>query len=175
MLNLPPARMPQLARAAPVEPPAVHVPPPVADPLCTLLQPEVDQGLVTVICNPTTPIVRIHNRGMFAPGSAAIDPHFIPVIERVGQALSAERGQVQVIGYTDNQPIHNLRFPSNFQLSVARAEAAKQILGNRFADASRLSAEGRGEADPIATNSTPDGREQNRRIEIVLHRPSTTP
>jgi type VI secretion system protein ImpK len=174
MLNVPPTRMPQLARAAPVEPPTAPMIP-TGDAFCAFLQPEVDRGLVTVICNPTTPIVRIRNRGMFAAGSAVVEPRFIPLIVRVGQALAGERGAIQVIGYTDNQPIHNLQFPSNFQLSVARAEAAKQILGNAFGDAARLSAEGRGEADPIATNSTLDGREQNRRIEIVLHRPSTTP
>ena len=174
MLNAPPAHMPRIARVAPVEPP----PPPVLpaiDPLCAFLQPEVDRGLVTVLCTSPTPIVRIRNRGMFAPGSATVEPRFIPLLERIGRALKAERGRVQVIGYTDNQPIHNVQFPSNFQLSVARAEAATQIIGNIVGDSSRLAAEGRGESDPIAANTTPDGREQNRRIEFVLHRPSMTP
>jgi type VI secretion system protein ImpK len=174
MLNVPPAQMPQLARVAPVEP----LPPPVlpaVDPLCAFLQPEVDQGLVTVLCTSSTPIVRVRNRGMFAPGSAIVEPRFIPLLDRIGQALKAEQGNVQVIGYTDNQPIHNVQFPSNFQLSVARAEAAKNVLGTTVGDASRLAAEGRGESDPIASNATLEGREQNRRIEIVLHRPSATP
>ena len=174
MLNAPPAHMPRIARVAPVEPP----PPPVLpaiDPLCAFLQPEVDRGLITVLCTSPTPIVRIRNRGMFAPGSATVEPRFIPLLERIGRALKAERGRVQVIGYTDNQPIHNVQFPSNFQLSVARAEAATQIIGNIVGDSSRLAAEGRGESDPIAANTTPEGREQNRRIEIVLHRPSMTP
>jgi type VI secretion system protein ImpK len=174
MLNVPPTHMPQLARAAPIEP----LPPPVlpaVDPLCAFLQPEVDQGLVTVLCTPATPVVRVRNRGMFAPGSAIVEPRFVPLLDRIGQALKAERGNVQVIGYTDNQPIHNVQFPSNFQLSLARAEAAKNILGNTVKNASRLAAEGRGEADPTASNATLEGREQNRRIEIVLHRPNATP
>jgi type VI secretion system protein ImpK len=174
MLNVPPTHMPQLARAAPIEP----LPPPVlpaVDPLCAFLQPEVDQGLVTVLCTPATPVVRVRNRGMFAPGSAIVEPRFVPLLDRIGQALKAERGNVQVIGYTDNQPIHNVQFPSNFQLSLARAEAAKNILGNTVENASRLAAEGRGEADPTASNATLEGREQNRRIEIVLHRPNATP
>ena len=108
-------------------------------------------------------------------GSAIVEPRFIPLLDRIGQALKAEQGNVQVIGYTDNQPIHNVQFPSNFQLSVARAEAAKNVLGATVGDASRLAAEGRGEADPIASNATLEGREQNRRIEFVLHRPSATP
>ena len=174
MLNVPPTHMPRITRAAPLEPP----PPPVlpaVDRLCAFLQPEADQGLVTVLCTAPTPIVRIRNRGMFAPGSATLEPRFIPLLDRIASALKEEQGKVQVIGYTDNQPIHNVQFPSNFQLSVARAEAAKNILGNTVGDPSRLAAEGRGESDPVASNSTVEGREENRRIEIVLHRPSSPP
>jgi type VI secretion system protein ImpK len=174
MLEVPPTHMPQLARAAPVEP----LPPPIlpaVDPLCAFLQPEVDQGLVTVLCTQQSPVVRVRNRGMFAPGSAIVDPRFIPLLSKIGQALGKEQGNVQVIGYTDNQPIlHNVEFPSNFRLSVARAEAAKIILGNTIGNPSRLVAEGRGEADPITSNATLEGREQNRRIEIVLHRSNAT-
>jgi type VI secretion system protein ImpK len=174
LLNAPPERMPEIVRAAPVEPPPAPVLPAV-DPLCGFLQPEVDQGLVTVVCTSPTPIVRIHNRGMFAPGSAVVEPRFIPLLERVGRGIQQEKGTVQIVGYTDNQPIHNVQFPSNFQLSVARAEAAKKIIGGVIADASRLAAEGRGEADPIASNATPEGREQNRRVEVVLHRAGPAP
>jgi type VI secretion system protein ImpK len=85
--------------------------------------------------------------------------------------LQKEKGSIQVIGYTDNQPIHTIQFPSNFQLSAARADAAKSIIAAALGESGRLSAEGRGEADPIGSNATPDGREQNRRIEVVLHRP----
>jgi type VI secretion system protein ImpK len=173
MLNVPPVRMPQITRAAPVEPP----PPPVlpaVDRLCAFLQPEVDQGLVTVRCTPT-PIVRIRNRGMFAPGSAVVEARFIPLLDRIASALRVEQGKVQVIGYTDDRPIRTVQFPSNFLLSVARAEAAKKILSNTVGDPTRLAAEGRGESDPIASNATVEGREENRRIEIVLHRPTSTP
>jgi type VI secretion system protein ImpK len=174
MQQVPPVQMPQIARAAPVQPPPPAVPPRI-DPLCAFLQPEIDQGLVKVLCNRSAPIVRILNRGMFAAGSAIVEPRFMPLLDRVGRALKAEEGQVQVIGYTDDRPIHSVQFPSNFQLSVARAEAAKNFLSTTIGGGSRLVAEGRGEADPIASNATPEGREQNRRIEIVLHRPSSTP
>jgi type VI secretion system protein ImpK len=172
MLRAPPAAMPQIARAAPVTPPAPGPLPKAVDQLCKFLQPEVDQGLVTVVCNPTTSVVRIKNRGMFASGSATLEPRFVPVLQQIATELQHEKGQIEVVGYTDNQPIHTLRFPSNFELSSARAEAARGVLGQTVSDASRLSAEGRGEADPIASNKTPEGREENRRIEVVLHRPS---
>jgi type VI secretion system protein ImpK len=77
---------------------------------------------------------------------------------------------VQVIDYTDNQPTHTVQFPSNFQLSTARAKAAGAVLASALGGTARVSSEGRADADPIAPNTTPEGREQNRRLEIVLHR-----
>jgi type VI secretion system protein ImpK len=173
MLAAPPATMPTITRAAIVVPP----PPPPAPPeptsldkLRTFLKPEIDQGLVSVLGTASTPVVRISNRGLFASGSATVQQAFVPLLDRIGQALSTERGTVQVIGYTDNQPIHTVQFPSNFQLSTIRAQAAKAVVARTVGDPARISAEGRGEADPLVTNATPEGREQNRRIEIVLHR-----
>jgi type VI secretion system protein ImpK len=83
--------------------------------------------------------------------------------------LSTEPGAVEVVGYTDNQPIHTIAFPSNFQLSTARAKAAATVIGMSI-PATRMSVEGRADADPIASNDTPAGREQNRRIEVTLRR-----
>lgn len=171
MLRAPPDHMPQITRVAVVAPPAPApaLPPPVDD-LCTLMQPEVDAGEVTVSCTPPTPSIRILNRGMFASGSATVEPRFVNLLTRIGAALKTEKGTVQVIGYTDNQPIHTVQFPSNYQLSAARADAAKAIIATTIDDPSRLSAEGRGESDPLNSNSTPEEREQNRRIEVILHR-----
>jgi type VI secretion system protein ImpK len=171
MLNAPPPRMPEIIRVAPVKPlPPPPEPPPV-DRLCNFLKPEIDQGLVTVMCTPPNPLVRIRNRGMFASGSATVDPRFVPLLDRIGAGLKAETGSVEVAGYTDNQPIHTVQFPSNFQLSAARAQAARALIARALGDPSRITAEGRGEADPLTKNSTPEEREENRRIEIVLHRP----
>jgi type VI secretion system protein ImpK len=171
MLNAPPPRMPEIIRVAPVKPlPPPPEPPPV-DRLCNFLKPEIDQGLVTVMCTPPNPMVRIRNRGMFASGSATVDPRFVPLLDRIGAGLKAEAGSIEVIGYTDNQPIHTVQFPSNFQLSAARAQAARALIAHALGDPSRITAEGRGEADPLNKNATPEEREENRRIEIVLHRP----
>ena len=75
-----------------------------------------------------------------------------------------------MIDYTDDQPVRSVRFPSNFQLSVARANAVRTVIGRSLGSPARVSAEGRADADPIAPNTTVDGRQQNRRIEIVLNR-----
>jgi type VI secretion system protein ImpK len=76
-----------------------------------------------------------------------------------------------VIGHSDNQPIRSARFPSNFHLSAARAQAAGGIIaGAEGGTAGRFFAEGRGEAEPVADNETAAGRERNRRIEVVIER-----
>jgi type VI secretion system protein ImpK len=65
-----------------------------------------------------------------------------------------------------------VQFPSNFQLSRARADAARTIIEEALGDSGRITAEGHADADPIAPNTTPQGREENRRIEVVLRRPA---
>ncbi len=168
LLAAPLAHMPQIPRAA-----SVRTPPPAAlapDPLAVFLKPEIDQGLVTVLGDRATPIVRIRNRGMFPSGSATVSPNYVHLLERIGDALKAEKGPVTVNGYTDNQPIHTVQFPSNFQLSAMRAEAASAIIVGALGDPGRVAAQGRAEANPVASNASPDGRDQNRRIEVVLRR-----
>jgi type VI secretion system protein ImpK len=174
LLGAPVAKMPAITRATPVKPPPP--PPPAAAPapdsLYTFLKPEIDQGLVTVVGDHAMPIVRIHNTGMFASGSATVAPGYYHLLERIGQALKVEKGPVTVDGYTDNQPIHTVRFPSNFQLSQARADAAAAIISKALGEPGRITVQGHGDADPIASNATPEGREQDRRIEVVLRRQS---
>ncbi len=169
LISAPLSHMPNIQRAAPVRPPP---PPPVVqpEPLYVFLKPEIDQGLVSVLGDHSMPIVRIRNRGMFPSGSATVAPTYVHLLERIGEALKAEKGPVDVVGYTDNQPIHTVQFPSNFQLSKQRAEAARDIIVRALGEPGRVSAEGRADADPIAPNSTPEGRDENRRIEVTLRR-----
>jgi type VI secretion system protein ImpK len=169
MLGAPLAHMPQIVRPAPVRPPP-PAPASAPDPLCTFLKPEVDQGLVTVVCDHAMPIIRVRNAGMFASGSATVAPTYVRLLERIGEALKAEKGPVTVDGYTDNQPIHTVQFPSNFQLSQVRAEAARSIIVRTLGDPGRVTAQGHADANPVASNTTPQGREENRRIEVVLRR-----
>ncbi len=173
MLVAPPAAMPAIARAAPVQPP--KPPPAPAEPgplerLRTFLKPEIDAGEVTVIGTEQAPVVRISQAGMFGSGSADVAGGSDKLLARIGEALKTEAGTVQVLGFTDNEPIRTARFPSNFQLSTARAQAAAAIIGQTIGDAGRITAQGMADADPIASNATPEGRAKNRRIEVVLNR-----
>jgi type VI secretion system protein ImpK len=172
----PPAKMPEIARAAPVRPPPpppAPVAPPEPGPLDKLrafLAPEIQQGLVTVEGTDAAPFVRIRNRGMFPSGSATLNASFQPLLTRIGEAMREERGPVLVIGHSDNQPIRTVAFPSNFALSAARAEAARVALLRGLNDPGRVTSEGRADTEPVASNATPEGREANRRIEVLLRR-----
>jgi type VI secretion system protein ImpK len=171
-LAAPPDHMPQVTRVAIVQPLPPSPPPaePTArDRLRTNLQSDIDRGAVTLIGTATAPIIRIAGGSMFEAGNAIVQSASLPMLGRIAAALRSESGSLKVIDYTDNQPVRSVRFPSNFQLSAARANAVRTIIARDAGDATRVSAEGRADAEPIASNATAEGREQNRRIEIVLH------
>ncbi|HSW03528.1 type VI secretion system protein TssL, long form [Aquabacterium sp.] len=172
VVQLPPAKPPLITReAAPVPPAPVA---PAADDgvskLRKFLAPEIAEGLVVVEGDLQRLMIRIMARGMFESGSSELQPRFVLLLNRIGEALRSEPGRVMVLGHSDNQPIRTVRFPSNFQLSAARAESAKAILVSATAQAERFSSAGRADTEPLAANDTPEGREKNRRIEIVLSR-----
>ncbi len=170
-VTAPLANMPQIVRAQPVGAPAAPRPagPTILDRLSGFLQPEIAAGKVSVLGTPRQPIVRINNQGLFGSGGATVESADVPLLQKIGTALAREAGTVVVIGYTDDQPIHSLQFPSNFELSQARAMAAALILDQTIGDQSRITAKGMGSANPVADNATAAGRAQNRRIEIVLN------
>ena len=170
LLGAPLAHMPQITRAAPVRPPPPPPKPPPLDPLYVFLKPEIDQGLVTVLGDHAMPIVRIRNAGMFASGSATVAQSYVRLLERIGEALKVEKGPVTVDGYTDNQPIHTVQFPSNFQLSQSRADAARAIIVRALGDPGRVSRAGPRGCRSGGIQHQPAGRDQNRRIEVVLRR-----
>jgi len=104
----------------------------------------------------------------FKSGSATVNTAYHPLLERIAEALKTEPGHVQVTGHSDNIPIHTLRFPSNWHLSQARAEAVAELLAAATGTPGRFTAEGRADAEPVADNRTPEGRARNRRVEITL-------
>jgi type VI secretion system protein ImpK len=170
---IPPTQMPGIVRpviARPLSPSPDALVSNVTNRLKEVLKDTIAGQLVSVQGTASAPVIRIGSRGMFQPGGADVSPAFVSLLERIGAVLKSEPGLVQVIGHTDNVPLRSVPFPSNFQLSLARARSVRAIMLHTFTDPARISAEGRGDADPIMSNATADGREQNRRIEIVLHR-----
>jgi type VI secretion system protein ImpK len=180
LAGLPPKAALPVARTTARAPTPVQAPAPAPAPVASsfsmrlrqFLAPEIREGLVQVLEDAQTITVRLTNRNMFASGTAVLGSTYPPLLVRIGDALETEAGQVTVFGYTDNQAIRTARFPSNFELSQARADVVADALRARLKDPGRLKAQGKGDADPVATNATPDGRQQNRRTEIVLTRAS---
>jgi type VI secretion system protein ImpK len=152
----------------------VKAPPPVAaapapNPrLATFLAKEIAEGLVAVRDELNMSVVTLRGDGLFEPGSAVISARYLPLLERIADALKVVPGKVQVIGHTDNQPMRSLRFPSNWHLSEERARIVTRLLAQTV-NMDRLSAEGRAELEPIADNASAEGRARNRRIEISLY------
>jgi type VI secretion system protein ImpK len=155
--------------SAPPQPPAsLHMRTlTVTERIARFLAAEIKAGLVAVSDIDVGTLVRIRNQGVFASGSPSVDPRFTTLIDKIGQATAREKAQLKIIGYSDNVPISTPRFPSNLELSQARAQAVADALGQRLSP-SLIHAEGRGEADPIDSNDTDKGREANRRTDIQV-------
>jgi len=151
--------------------PNIQIAPPAAPArtprLARFLEPEIRQGLVTVTDEADRSTVRLRGDSFFGSGSADPMPQSLPVLKRIGEALAEVRGDVLITGHSDNQPIRSMRYPSNWHLSAARADAVKAALA-AWVEPARMRADGKADAEPIAPNDTPANRARNRRVEIVL-------
>lgn len=113
--------------------------------------------------------VRLAEKVLFPSGSATLSRDGKATLAKVADAFKDLKDRiVRVEGHTDNVPIKSAAFPSNWELSAARAIAVVRFLESAGVDPARLAAAGYGEWQPIAPNDTPEGRAQNRRIEISL-------
>ncbi len=114
-------------------------------------------------------VIRISEHIFFKSGEASIRPEMEPILNVLGQTLEKIPNPIRIEGHTDNVPINTARFPSNWELSTARATTIVRYLLEHFQfDPDRLSATGYAEYRPVDTNSTPEGRMQNRRVDFVI-------
>jgi len=138
------------------------------------LEAEIESGTLEVDRAGDFIAIRINNAALFDSGAYQVKAEFQEIGARIAAVLDGERGRVLVQGFTDSVPLSGRgRFKNNFELSVARAESVKGVLAGTLTDTARLEVEGRGEADPIADNATPEGRALNRRVEILVSREDT--
>jgi chemotaxis protein MotB len=108
---------------------------------------------------------------VFDPGQAVLKPPAIPVLSGVAHALNIDKTHpIMVEGHTDNVPISGSQFPSNWELSTARASVVVRFFIRAGLDKYRLGAAGYANLYPVGSNSTASGRSKNRRVEIVLLR-----
>jgi len=128
----------------------------------------VDKDLVAVRGNELWLEIEIKDSILFSSGSAQLRPDAVPVLNQVAGVLRGFRNSVRVEGFTDNVPIRTLVYPSNWELSAARAASVVRLLAKGGIDPKRMSALGYGEHRPIADNGTPEGRSANRRVVLVV-------
>lgn len=168
-----PGTLPQLSRPAPPPPPPPPPPPREVEQIervSAFLEQEIAEGLVELIEDGNRLTIRIAGAEMFASASDTLQDRYIVPLQRVAEALDDVEGRVIVAGHSDSIPINTRRFPSNRHLSLARANTVKAFLADLLAAPDRLTAEGRAESEPIASNDTREGRARNRRIEVILIR-----
>jgi chemotaxis protein MotB len=137
--------------------------------LAARFQKLVDAGQLKVIMRGGRMVLELSNDVLFDSGKTDLKPVGKQTLVEVAAVLRGmpER-RFQVAGHTDNVKIATPRFPSNWELSTARAVEVVKLLGDSGMDPRTLSAAGYGEFAPVVTNDTPEGRAKNRRIEITL-------
>jgi chemotaxis protein MotB len=136
------------------------------------LHPEIKKREVSMSMRREGLVVSLKEMGFYGSGSANVRPDSLDAIARLAGVLKQRRENLRVEGHTDNIPIHNSRFASNWELSTTRATEMIRILITQYdLPASRLSAAGYGEFHPVASNKTAEGRAQNRRLDIVILTP----
>jgi len=136
---------------------------------------EIRNRQVIMRVTPEGFVISLKDLGFFNSGQAVLLPGAAGKIERIAKVLAQHGLDLRVEGHSDDQPIHTAQFRSNWELSTARAMAVLLLLVNDSGiDPKRVSVAGYGQYRPVADNATPDGRQMNRRVDLVVVA-STTP
>ena len=127
------------------------------------------KGFVEVESTENQVSIRMMGEATFDTGKADLRPNFIPLLHKIGEVLGKTTGEIIIAGHTDNVPLIGGLFGSNLGLSMARAgSVAEFLLRSSTIDPKRLSTMGFGEYRPLTSNDTAEGRQKNRRVEIIV-------
>lgn len=132
------------------------------------LEDEIRAGLVSVDETPEYSRVIILGDGLYDSGSASVRDRYIPVLEKIGRSLEIAKGDILVAGHSDNIPIRTVRFPSNWHLSLERANSVAGILSNHISDIARISTVGLADSEPVTLSDSAQARALNRRVEVTV-------
>ena len=128
----------------------------------------MDEQLIQVSSNELWLQIELKDSILFASGNADPSAQALAIFDEIAAILKNYSNPIQVEGFTDNVPINSTRYPTNWELSSARASAIVKVLASKGVAPERLAAVGYGEFQPIATNETSEGRAQNRRVAIMI-------
>lgn len=137
--------------------------------LAGVLAPQIAEHVIALRLGRDGLVISLRESGFYQSGSALPEAGSKGTLDEVAAKLAVTPYDLRIEGHTDNVPIHTAEFASNWELSTARASEMAKILivRYRFA-AARLSAAGYAEYHPVAGNDTPEGRSQNRRVDIIV-------
>jgi len=141
---------------------------PIAESIKESLSPFIEKGLAEVTSNPYWIEVEIKSKMLFPSGSARLAPEALTALRDIASILKSLPNVVHVEGHTDNVPIKTVSFPSNWELSAARAASVVHLFTRLGMDPKRLAAIGYGEYRPLADNEDEIGRQKNRRVSLVI-------
>jgi len=137
--------------------------------LATTLSWQIAAHTVSLEMGPDGLVISLREAGFFESGSAVPKPEALPTLRQIADKLGPTPYDLRIEGHTDNVPIHNAQFDSNWELSTARAtHIARLFLYLKAIPADRLSAAGYAEFHPVASNDTAEGRAENRRVDLVV-------
>ena len=114
--------------------------------------------------------MRIDGQVLYQQGDSSLKPESDAILTRLASLVRGTRHRVMIEGHTDDIPIQTARYPSNWELSTARAIAAMRFLVDHNVDADRIGVAGYADQRPVAANDGPDNRATNRRVEFVFIR-----
>jgi chemotaxis protein MotB len=137
--------------------------------LTKALGKEIERKEIELRMTPEGYVISLHELGFFNSGDAHLLPGAADKIKRIAAVLMQYGLDMRVEGHSDNVPIHNATFDSNWDLSTARAMVvARMLIDDAGFDPRRMSIAGYGEYHPTASNDTPEGRRANRRVDLVV-------
>lgn len=132
------------------------------------LQPLIDKDFIKVTHNKLWVEVEINTAILFSSASAELEIEAFEPLKKLASVLQPLPNHIDVEGHTDNLPISNQIYPSNWELSAARAASVVHLFTKQGIAPDRLAAIGFGEFQPISENNTVDGRRANRRVKVVI-------
>ncbi len=132
------------------------------------LAPMIAEGKIQVIQTSRGIRIDIQDNLLFSAGSADLSTAANAIISEIVPLIKDNQRKIQVEGHTDNTPIHNTTFFSNWELSAVRASSVVRLLSTLGISEQRLSATGLGASQPISENETESGRAKNRRVSIII-------
>lgn len=140
----------------------------VAKDILDVMAPLIEQGKVRVLETSRGVTIEINDSILFAPGQALLQPTLIKAMSAIAEVLAPTDFPITIEGHTDNVPIKNQQFPSNWELSAVRATTVLRLFADSGVAPERLTAIGYADTRPVEPNVLADGRARNRRVSILI-------